>query len=264
MSTTEPRAASHRRSDLPLSGQVAVVTGASRGIGRAIAVALGHAGADLALIGRDEPALRETEHVLAGSPGRTLPLIVNVTSAEAVGDMVTTVLRDLGDVGILVNNAGVHAATPLLSATADEWNAMFAGNLTSTFFCMQAVGRHFAARGGGKIVNLSSNWAVKAVSGYAAYAAAKNGVIALTRTAAVEWARYNVQVNAIAPGYVDTAMSDGLNDDPEIRAHILKGIPARRIGHPEEVADLVLYLVSPSSDYVTGQTVFIDGGSSAR
>ena len=246
-----------------LAGKVAVVTGASRGIGRAVSLALGRAGADIALVGRDSLELERTADLLAARGAHGLPIIADVTDDGDVVRMVDTVVNRLGGVHVLVNNAGVHRATPLLSATVDEWDGVVAANLRGAFLCMKEVGRHLTAQRAGRIVNVTSIWALKGVSRYAAYSAAKSGVIALTRTAAVEWARFDVQVNAVAPGYVDTDMSRGLAEDPEMLDRVLKGIPARRIAQPDDVADVVTFLASPAARYVTGQTIPVDGGSSA-
>jgi 2-deoxy-D-gluconate 3-dehydrogenase len=246
-----------------LDGQVAVVTGASRGIGRAIALALGRAGAHVALVGRDEEALADTAKLLAGEGCHGLPIPADLTDSAQVEQMVAVAVGELGGVHILVNNAGVHRATPLLSTTSQEWDELVGANLGAAFSCMREVGRHLTAQNNGKIVNIASNWAFKGVTGYAAYSAAKSGLVALTRTAAVEWARHNVQVNAVAPGYVDTDMSSGLQTDANMLDRVLKAIPARRIGLPGEVASLVTYLASPQAAYITGQTISIDGGSSA-
>jgi 2-deoxy-D-gluconate 3-dehydrogenase len=247
-----------------LAGHIALVTGASRGIGRAIAVALGRAGATVALAGRDLSALQRTADLLAVDGARGLPITADVTEDRDVVRMVETVVSELGGVHILVNNAGVNRATPLLSTTAAEWDDLMAANLRGTFLCLREVGQHLTAQRAGRVINVASNWAIKGVSGYAAYSAAKSGLIALTRTAAIEWAPYDVQVNAVAPGYVDTNMSSGLTDDPAVLDRVLKGIPARRIGQPDEIADVVTFLASAGSRYVTGQTILVDGGASAR
>jgi 2-deoxy-D-gluconate 3-dehydrogenase len=240
------------------------VTGASRGIGRAIALALGRAGARVALVGRQQPDLENTAAQLAEEGAYGVPIPTDVTSSAAVVRMVEITRAEFGGVDILVNNAGIYRPTPLLTTSDGEWDAMFTTNLRASFICMREVGKHLTDQGHGKIVNIASNWAFKGIPNFAAYCSTKNGMIALTKVAAVEWARHNVQVNAVAPGHFETDMSRELFTDPELMSRTLKGIPARRIGKPEEVGDLVAYLSSAAAGYVTGQTFVIDGGVSAR
>lgn len=249
---------------LRLDGRVAVVTGASRGLGRAMASALAEAGAHLALVARSKPDLEETARAVEAFGRRALVLPTDVSMYREVEAMVESVQATLGRIDILVNNSGVAVVKPLVELSLEEWGRVLATNLTGAFHCCRAVGPLMIARRRGKVINVVSVLGAAGLPGYSAYSASKGGLIALTRTLAVEWARHNIQVNAIAPGWVQTPMSAPAFEDEKVRDRLLRGIPARRVGQPEELGPLVVYLASEASDYVTGEVVFIDGGITAR
>jgi 2-deoxy-D-gluconate 3-dehydrogenase len=246
-----------------LDGRVALVTGASRGLGRAMALALAEAGADLALVARSREALEETASAVAALGRRALALPADVVVPDEVEAAVARAADTLGGVDVLVNNSGVAVVRTLVDMTPTEWRRVLDTNLTGAFNCCRAVGPGMIARRRGKVVNVASILGARGLSGYAAYSASKGGLLALTRALAVEWARHNIQVNAIAPGWFVTAMNEDAFADPAIRERLLRDVPARRTGRPEELGPLVVYLASNASDYVTGEVVFADGGLAA-
>jgi NAD(P)-dependent dehydrogenase (short-subunit alcohol dehydrogenase family) len=244
----------------PLSGKVAVVTGASRGLGRAIAVALAEAGADVSVAARTKTDLEETAHQAGRHGVRTLALATDVASYPAVERLMAQTARALGGLDIVVNNAGIARVTPLAEAPLEDWQAILDVNLSGVFYGCRAAAPHLIRQRAGKVINLASVLAAVALPGYTMYAATKGAVISLTRTLAVEWARHNIQVNAIAPGWFVTDMNEAAFADPAIHERLTRDIPARRTGRPEEIGPLAVYLASPGSEFMTGQTIFLDGG----
>jgi NAD(P)-dependent dehydrogenase (short-subunit alcohol dehydrogenase family) len=243
-----------------LAGRVALVTGASRGIGRAIAVALGAAGAAVACAARsrDQVAAAAAEIIAAGGRARALRLDVTRSDQIAVG--VEEIEGALGPIDVLVNNAGITMEKKTTEVTDEDWDAVLATNLTSMFRCARAVAPGMMRLERGKIINIGSMYGVIGVPRYAAYCASKAAVDGLTRSLAAEWARHGIQVNCLAPGYMNTDISRAALADEKTRALFLSKVPARRIGEPEEVGALAVYLASPASDFMTGQTVYLDGG----
>lgn len=249
----------------PLAGRVAVVTGASRGLGRAIALAFAENGADVALAARSTRDLDDTAQDVQARGTRALVVPTDVRNYGEVDALMQRAVAELGRLDIVVNNSGVVTVAPLTELAPADWQTMLDVNLTGTFNGCKAAAPHLIARRAGKIINLSSVMAGVGLSGYAAYGATKGAVIALTRALGVEWARHNVQVNAIAPGWFATDMSAPAfgGDNPEVSERLLRDIPARRIGRPEEIGPLAVYLASAASDFMTGQTIFLDGGHTA-
>ena len=240
-----------------LSGRSAVVTGASSGIGAAIAVALAHAGADVAGI-----ALEEAPETTAAieQEGRKAVMLVGSTGDRAtVEDLATTAVDRFGRIDIWVNNAARLLVKPLVEMTDDDWHGLLAANLHGYFYGCRAAAERMLAQGSGRIVNVGSAATVQAVPGLGAYTAAKGAIIGLTKVLALELAPANVTVNAVAPGATDTALNEEAYT-PEVRQTYHERIPLGRIAEPEEVADVVVFLASDAARYVTGQELLVDGG----
>jgi NAD(P)-dependent dehydrogenase (short-subunit alcohol dehydrogenase family) len=243
-----------------LAGRAAIVTGASRGIGQAIAVALAAAGADVALASRTREALEETATAVRKHGRRALTATTDVRDAAQVARLVARVHDEFGHVDILVNNAGVLGQGSILDSSEDDWAAVLETNLHVAINCTRAAGPSLVAAGGGKVINIASTFALNTVRGFAAYSVSKAALVQFTKSTALEWAPHGIQVNAVAPGYFATEMNIEARQEARVREHILRGIPARRFGQPEELGPLIVYLASSSSDYVTGATIVIDGG----
>ena len=248
------------RDGLPLAGRTALVTGAGRGLGRAIALALGRAGAAVACAARSPDQLGAAAGEIEAAGARALALGLDVTRAEQITAAVEEAETRLGPIDILVNNAGVTLEKKTVELTDEEWDTVVATNLTAMFRCARAVAPGMIRRGHGKIINVGSMYGVIGVARYAAYCASKAAVDGLTRSLAVEWARHGMQVNCLAPGYMNTDIPRAALADERTRALFLSKVPARRIGEPEEVGALAVYLASPASDFMTGQTLYLDGG----
>ena len=226
-------------------------------------MALAGAGADVALAARSKDALEETARLAGAGGRRTLIVPTDVSSYAEVEALVHRTLGELGRLDIVVNNSGVAKVAPLVEMTPDDWRFMVDVNLTGVFNGCRAAAPHLIAQKSGKVINVASVLGQVGLPGYTVYGATKGGVIALTRTLGVEWARHNIQVNAIAPGWFATDMTNEAFAVPAINQRLTRDIPARRIGRAEEIGPLAVYLASAGSDFMTGQTLFLDGGHSA-
>jgi 2-deoxy-D-gluconate 3-dehydrogenase len=242
---------------------VAIVTGASRGLGRAIAVALAEAGADVAVAARARPDLEETARLVTAAGRRALVLPTDVTAYPQVEALVGRTLTELGGLHVLVNNSGIARVAPLAQMSPEDFRASLEVNLVGAFNGCRAAAAHLLAQRSGKIINLSSILATAGLPGYTAYSASKSGVAGFTRALAVEWARHNIQVNALAPGWFVTDMNAAAFADERTRERLLRDVPLRRTGRLEEIGPLAVYLASAASDFMTGQILFLDGGHSA-
>lgn len=248
-----------------LTGRVALVTGGSRGLGREIAEGLGEAGAAVALTARREEWLRETEQALRDAGIDCLAVASDITQPDAVRDLVERVRARFARIDILVNNAGATWGAAVLEMPLDRWQRVLETNLTGTFLVTQAVGRLMVDGGYGKIINVASIAGLGGnppeVLDTIGYSTAKGGVVAFTRDLAVKWARHGVYVNAIAPGFFRTRMTESLLDRNQARVEAQ--IPLGRIGRPGELKGVTVFLASAASDYVTGQIIPVDGGRTA-
>ena len=247
-----------------LEGKVAIVTGAGRGLGRAMAVALADAGADVALAARSKNQLEAAAAEVERRGRRAIAVPTDVTDADAVQQLVDATLDGLGRLDILVNNSGVLDSVPLLEQEPEAWDRVLSTNLRGTYLATRAAGARMVEQGSGKVVNIASNFAFTGVANHAAYCASKAAVVAFTRAMAVEWARHGVQVNALAPGYFATDMNAGLRADPDALAKVLRAVPARRMGRPDELSSWLVLLAGSASDFMTGETIVVDGGQTAR
>ncbi|MFD2612965.1 3-oxoacyl-[acyl-carrier-protein] reductase [Paenibacillus gansuensis] len=240
-------------------GKTALVTGASRGIGRAIALALAEAGADVAVnyAGSEEAAAQVVEAIEAMGR-RAVKIRANVAVSSEVEDMVKHVLETFGKIDILVNNAGITRDNLIMRMKEEEFDQVIDTNLKGVFNCVKAVTRPMMKQRGGRIVNISSVVGALGNPGQINYVAAKAGVIGMTKAAARELASRNITVNAVAPGFIETDMTDKLS--AEQRDGLMGSIPLARLGQPEDIAKAVLFLASEDASYMTGQTIHVDGG----
>jgi gluconate 5-dehydrogenase len=250
------------RNPFDLTGRVALVTGAYRGLGFAIARGLANAGARVILNGRNADALAGAASVLAGEGIAAEIALFDVTDGNAVREGVAAAARRIGPIDILVNNAGIQRRHALVDFPQHDWDAIIATNLTAPYLVSQAVMPAMIEAKRGKIIHIASLMSELARPGVVPYTAAKGGIRQLTRGMAVELAPYNIQVNAIAPGYFATEMNRALLDDAKFTAWVKARTPAGRWGEPEEISGLAVFLASSAANYVTGQMVVIDGGMS--
>jgi gluconate 5-dehydrogenase len=246
-----------------LSDRLAVVTGGSSGIGRAMAVALGRSGARIVLIARGKPGLDETVAELAGHGVRAGAISADLADRAALPDAIEKILSGYGEPAILVNAAAVNRRPPMDRLTEDDWDVTLAANLTAPFLLGQAFGPRMAARGWGRIINVVSQQAFRAYGNSGAYGVSKAGLVALTRSQAEAWSPSGVCCNAVAPGVVHTPLTEEVFADPaKVAAHAARTMIGRN-GVPEDFAGCAVYLASAASAAVTGQTLFVDGGYSA-
>lgn len=242
-----------------LQGKVAIVTGARKGIGEAVALALAREGADLVLVSRSIQLENDVVREIEKMGRRVFVKQVDVGNQAQVEEMVEDTLRNFGRVDVLFNNAGIYKPAMLWKMTAEQWEEVLRINLTGTFFCLQAVARPMMEQKSGSIINVTSSAGLIGTIGQVNYTAAKGGVYALTKSAAKELAKYGVRVNTIAP-MADTDMTARIAHDPKFKEKYLERIPMGRFGQPEEIGPAVVFLASDESSYITGQTLCIDGG----
>lgn len=251
--------------DISLRGKVAIVTGGGRGIGKAISLAFAEAGANIVAVARTQEEIEETCHEITVLGQQSLAIPTDITNAEQVGKMVEKTINLFGKIDILVNNAGTAAPKALVSPdgqamTEVEWHRVMDTNLTSIFLCCREVGPHMIKKRSGKVINISSISSQKAQTDDIVYNVSKAGVDMITRCLALDWAPYNINVNAIGPGHFRTKLSSKSHEDAEIREMIIGCIPLGRVGKLPELGSLAVFLASPASDFITGQIIFIDGG----
>ena len=246
-----------------LRDQVAIVTGAGQGIGRAIAVELAKVGAHVVACGRRPQPLEAAAEAVRVHGRRALALSCDVSEAREVEHVVTETLREFGRIDLLVNNAGYRIRAPLDQLPRHEWDAMVGTNLTGVFLFCQAVGRVMIPKRAGKIVNITSVAGRSGSRGMAAYAAAKAGATALTQSLGAEWAKHGITVNAVAPGPTETEGVLEVWKTPAMIARAAREVPLQRLGRPEEVAWAVIFLASDRANFITGETLYVSGGPHA-
>jgi 3-oxoacyl-[acyl-carrier protein] reductase len=243
---------------LKLTGKVALVTGAAQGIGKAVALLLARNGADIVVSDINLEKAEETAKEIRSIGQKAMAVRVDVANWNDVERMVEGTLEKLAKIDILVNNAGITRDKLILRMTEEDWDAVLSVNLKGTFNCTKAVVRHMAKQRSGKIVNIASVVGEMGNAGQANYSASKAGVIGLTKTIAREYAQRGINVNAVAPGYIETPMTEALPE--KAKEELKKLIPMERLGKPEDVAEAVLFLASEESSYVTGQVLNVNGG----
>jgi NAD(P)-dependent dehydrogenase (short-subunit alcohol dehydrogenase family) len=249
------------RLSVDLRGTVSVVIGATAGIGSAIAVGLARSGASVVVAGRDKGRLAETRDLIAATGWQAHAERVDITVPESVAELAETIAGRYGTPRVLVNSAGVMVTKSAFDLTADDWDLIHDTPLRGPFLSCQAFGRQMAEAGYGKIVNLSSTWAFTVGDGRSSYSAAKAGLSHLTTALACEWATHGVRVNAIAPTATRTPAADRrIASDPEREAWVLSRIPMRRLATPDDIVGAALFLASSASDFITGETILVDGG----
>ncbi len=244
-----------------LQGKVSLVTGGGRGIGLGIARALAGAGSDLMMLARTESQLKEAADAITRDFGRKVEVMaVDLTQVDNFPGIIDQTLERFGRLDVFVNNAGSNIRKPFLEVTAEDYSQVMEIQLRSAYFMAQAVAQVLVRGGGGKIINLASLTSKIAVPNISIYGAAKGGIFSLTKAMALELAPHNINVNAVAPGYVRTAMTEAAFKDKDRSAWMLSRIPLARFGTAEDIGNTVLFLASPASDYLTGEVIFVDGG----
>jgi len=246
-----------------LAGKRALVTGSSQGIGFALAQGLAEHGAEIVLNGRDAGKLAAAAARLKDAGHKVLAAGFDVTSAQAAKEGVEAIEKNAGAIDILINNAGMQFRSPLEEFPAEKWEQLLATNVSSAFYVGQAVARHMIPRGRGKIINIASVQSELARPGIAPYTATKGAIRNLTRGMCTDWAKYGLQVNAIAPGYFKTPLNQPLVDNPEFSAWLEKRTPGARWGNVEELVGAAVFLSGKASSFVNGHTLYVDGGITA-
>ncbi|GIX47988.1 MAG: 2,4-dienoyl-CoA reductase [Candidatus Tectimicrobiota bacterium] len=244
-----------------LRDKVVLVTGGGTGIGRCVALTMAAYGAQVVVAGRTPAPLQATATAAQAHGVRALAVPTDIRQPAQVAAMAQAAVEAFGRIDVLVNNAAASFLAAARKLSPGGWQAVLDTTLSGTFYCCQAVGRQMIAQGGGRIINITATLHFKGAPGLAAPAAAKAGVEALTKTLALEWAKFNILVNAIAPGPIHTEGADrNLWSNPAFYETVRRGVPLGRFGRPEDIANMAVYLASPAGDYLTGATLVVDGG----
>jgi NAD(P)-dependent dehydrogenase (short-subunit alcohol dehydrogenase family) len=247
-----------------LKGKVAVVTGANRGIGHSVAVSLAQAGADVALWARNKESLSATRQDVERYGVKTVLASVDVTDRAVVDAATLAAVQDLGRLDVAIVNAGIHMTMPFLDLRPEDWTPLIQTNLVGSIHTMQAVGRHMTEQARGSVIVMASIYGMIGAPQNSIYCLTKGGLLQLSRSLAVEWARHGVRVNSISPGWVETDLNAPYKSDQRVITAGLARIPLRRFGSPQEIGPLAVYLASDEARWVTGQNFVIDGGQSAQ
>jgi NAD(P)-dependent dehydrogenase (short-subunit alcohol dehydrogenase family) len=246
-----------------LKGQNVLVTGGSKGIGKDIARAFAELGANVIITGRQEAALGQAvEELKAYNPNCSF-IIADIQDVSSVYEMVDETVSRLGSIDVLVNNAGVNIPKPVLEVTEGDWDAIVDTNLKGTFFASQRAGKYMIPQGKGRIINIVSQMAFVGFSNRSAYCSSKGGAVQLTKALAVEWASHNIKVNAVAPTFIETDLTRKMFEDTDFYQDVMRRIPMGKLAKPSDVTGAVLFLASNLSDFVTGDTIRVDGGWTA-
>jgi len=247
-----------------LDGKVAIVTGSATGLGKGMAVSLAEAGADVVVTDLSFDQVRETSQEIEKLGRKCIPVKTDVTNKDDVDALISKTLDHFGGVDILINNVGMAIVKDILDTSLEEWRRQVDANLTSVYLCCRAVGKHMLEKRRGKVVNVASVAGVRGKWQMCGYGASKGGVVQLTRTLAIEWARYNVMVNCIVPGIFYTSATKSVLDNEKMREMRLRKVPLKRYGKPEDIGPLAVFLSSEASDFITGDIIPIDGGELAK
>lgn len=243
-----------------LQNKIVLVTGAGRGIGRALAIGLAEAGADVALFARTASDIEEVAHEIRALGRKAYPFSVDVTNREQIEEAVQQIIEQTGRLDILVNNAGMNIRSQALAVTDEEWDTIMQTNLKSAFLCSQIVARHMQQKEYGRIINIASVAGQVALRTGVVYAATKAAMIQMTKVLALEWGKYGINVNSIGPWYFKTPLTEKILANPDYLAEIIARTPLRRVGELEELVGPAVFFASDAANYVTGQTLFVDGG----
>jgi NAD(P)-dependent dehydrogenase (short-subunit alcohol dehydrogenase family) len=250
--------------EFDLSEKIAVVTGAGRGLGYEISLALARYGAHVVACSRTESELETVAEKIKAMGRQALPIRMDVSDIRSIRPMVERAVEAFGRIDILVNNAGINRPQQAEDVTEDNWDQVMNTNLKGLFFCAQAVGRVMISQKKGKIINISSDAGTVAIPGRAAYCASKGGVNLVSKVLAIEWAPHHINVNAIAPAFIETPLTEPMLKDPAFNKYVLDNTPLGRVGKPKDVSSAAVFLASEASDYITGHILLIDGGWTAH
>lgn len=246
-----------------LKGKRVLVTGGSKGIGKEIALAFARLGADVMIAGRNPADLERAVAELRGIHPESYGLQADVQDVQSIYSMVDEAIATMGGIDILVNNAGINIAKPALEVTEEDWDRVLDTNLKGTFFCSQRAGKYMVENGGGRIINIVSQMAFVGYIKRSAYCSSKGGAVQLTKALAVEWAKYGVRVNAVAPTFVQTDLTQGMLEDQAFYQDVLSRIPLGELAKVSDITGAVLFLASEMANFVTGETIKVDGGWTA-
>ena len=245
-------------------GKVAIITGGGRGIGRAIALELARCGAELVLASRTEEELTGVVNDIEAAGGKAVAQVTDLMSSDQIDALVNKTMNTYGRIDIVINNAARSFMRPLMDLREDGWDKIFGVNCKAVFLLSRAAAKLMAENGGGHVINISTIGAVRGGAGMAAYHSSKAALNMMTKCMAVEWAPLNINVNAVGPGLTKTAFSQPLWENPEVEQMVAAKIPKGRLGEPEDIVGAVLFLCSEDSRYITGQTLYVDGGTLAN